>query len=83
MNQITNDYEADSNFGRWLRDQRVCMGLTLEQTSLKTGITISRLKALEMGYAERGITHGESEKISAAYKLVLREILSRAAGSEA
>ncbi len=77
----TNDYESDSRFGHWLRDQRVRAGLNLRQAAMNSGIAEERLKALEIGYAERGITLSESEKISAAYKVTLVEFLSKAAGN--
>jgi len=77
----TNDYESDQKFGHWLRDQRICAGFNLKQASLKLGIPLERLKALEMGYAIKGITRSESEKVSAAYKIVLRDFLSRASGN--
>lgn len=74
----TDDYNSDSKFGHWLRQQRVTAGLTLKQAALKTGLTEERIKALEIGYAERGITHAESQKLAAIYKVKLDEFISMA-----
>ena len=74
----TDDYSSDSRFGRWLRQQRITSGLSLKQASLKTGINEERIKALEIGYAVRGITQNESERLANAYKVSLNEFISMA-----
>ena len=81
MQKVTNDYEADMEFGRWLRAQRVALGLTIEQAAEKTAIASSRLKSLEVGYAEKGITKAESEKLCALYRIDLKEFLRRASAA--
>jgi transcriptional regulator with XRE-family HTH domain len=78
--QDHDDYQSDIEFGRWLKQQREAAGLSLEQAEKLTGIAPSRLKALEMGYAEKGIGRGEAENLSAAYRIALQTILEKAAG---
>jgi hypothetical protein len=73
-----DDYDSDSKFGHWLREQRITAGLNVKQAALKSGISEERIKALEIGYAERGITHSESQKLSMIYKINLPELLSMA-----
>lgn len=73
-----DDYELDVMFGKWLRDLRVAAGLSLEDAAKHSGLPEQRLKSLEVGYAEKGITQRESETLSRAYKVPLKEILQRA-----
>ncbi len=77
----TNDYDADIVFGAWLRDQRVSAGMSIEEVSKKSGISIQRIKSLEVGYAEKGITKAESEQLCTAYKIVLKDFIHRASGN--
>lgn len=80
-NEQKTDHEIDIEFGVWLRDRRVQCGLTLEQAAARTTVAVERLKSLELGYAEKGITQNESKKICAAYKISLEEFLGRAVGA--
>ncbi len=73
-----NDYESDITFGLWLKDQRVRNGFTIEEASKKAEIPLQRLKSLEIGYAEKGITYAESKKLSGLYKIVLEDFIQRA-----
>ena len=73
-----DDYQSDIRFGEWLRTQRVRAGLTLESASTATGLPVDRLKALEMGLSDRGITKAEANKISGLYKIPLHEFLEEA-----
>jgi transcriptional regulator with XRE-family HTH domain len=77
-----SDHEIDIEFGQWLRDLRAGSGLTIEQASQRSGVPVERLKSLELGYAEKGVTQQESKKICVAYKVDLQEFLDRAAGKE-
>jgi transcriptional regulator with XRE-family HTH domain len=74
-----NDYDSDITFGIWLKDQRVANGLSIEDVSRKSGISVQRLKSLEIGYAEKGITHAESQKLCVLYKIELKDFIQRAA----
>ncbi|MBI3543744.1 MAG: helix-turn-helix domain-containing protein [Deltaproteobacteria bacterium] len=80
MKEAKTDHEIDVEFGQWLRDQRSRCGLTLEQAAQRSGVAVERLKSLELGYAEKGITQHEADKIRTIYKLDLKEFLDRAAG---
>ncbi len=81
-NQPKTDHEIDIEFGQWLRDRRTRSGLTLEQAAERSKMPVERLKSLELGYAQRGVTQQESEKICATFKINLQEFLDRAAGKE-
>jgi transcriptional regulator with XRE-family HTH domain len=80
MKREIDDYELDINFGYWLKDQRISAGFTLEEAAKKSNVSIQRLKSLEMGYAERGITQAESERLCAVYQIALEDFLKRASG---
>ena len=73
-----NDYDSDITFGFWLKDRRTAAGLTIEEASKKSEIPLQRLKSLEIGYAEKGITYAESQKICAVYHVPLEELIKRA-----
>lgn len=73
-----DDYQSDIHFGEWLRNIREKSGLSLERVAALTAMEVSRLKALEVGYADRGITLSEAKKLSAAYKVGLEELLEEA-----
>lgn len=75
-----SDHEIDIEFGQWLRDRRMGCGLTLEQSAQRTGIPSERLKSLELGYAQKGITSQESQRLCALYRLDAQELLDRAVG---
>ncbi len=79
MAEERDDYQADIRFGEWLRSQRVRAGLNLEKAALGCSIPTERLKALEMGLSERGVTRQESVRICSAYKISLNEFLEQAA----
>ncbi|MGZ6369429.1 MAG: helix-turn-helix domain-containing protein [Bdellovibrionota bacterium] len=78
----TNDFESDSEFGKWLKEQRARCSLTVEEAAQKSGVPVARLKSLEMGYAEKGIIQSECEKLAALYKIALKTFLQHAAGEE-
>jgi transcriptional regulator with XRE-family HTH domain len=80
MRDDKSDHEIDMEFGQWLRDQRTNCGLTLEQAAKRSNVPAERLKSLELGYAEKGVTQQESQKISGAYKISLEDFLNRALG---
>ena len=80
MASESDDYTSDMLFGKWLRDQRIGAGLSLEDAALKAEIPLHRLKSLEMGLSERGINRAESEKLCAAYRIALSDLLARAQG---
>lgn len=79
MTEERDDYQADIRFGEWLRGQRVRAGLSLEKAALGCSIPAERLKALEMGLSDKGITRPESVRICDAYKISLKELLDQAA----
>lgn len=81
MKSMKSDHEIDVEFGQWLRNQRNNCGLTLEIASQKSGVPVERLKSLELGYAEKGITKMESDKLKTLYRLDLQELLDRATGA--
>lgn len=76
------DHEIDIEFGQWLRDLRMRCKMSVEQAAQSSALSTERLKSLELGYAEKGITAQESKKICAAYKVSLDEFLARAAGEK-
>jgi transcriptional regulator with XRE-family HTH domain len=76
-----DDYQSDKQFGAWLKEQRTRVGLTLEDAAAKSCIADSRLKSLEVGYAEKGINKDECEKLASLYKIDLKSFLNRAAES--
>ena len=76
------DHEVDMEFGQWLRDQRTKSGLTIEQASERSGVQAERLKSLELGYAKKGVTAQESQKVAAAYRINIQEFLDKAMGKE-
>lgn len=82
MKHEKTDHEIDVEFGQWLRDRRTRTGLSLEQAAERSNTSVDRLKSLELGYAEKGITGPESKKISAVYKIDLQELLDKALGKE-
>lgn len=75
-----SDHEIDIEFGQWLRDRRTASGLTLEQAAQRTGLPSERLKSIELGYAQKGITQQESQRLCALYRLDAQELLDRATG---
>jgi len=79
MERELDDYQADIRFGEWLRCQRVRAGLSIEKAAEASSLTIDRLKTLEMGLSERGITHPESVRICTVYQISLNEMLEQAA----
>ena len=81
MNRELDDFQSDIQFGEWLRSQRVRLGSTIEQAAQLAKIPLERLKALELGLSERGITQNESVRLSTLYKLPLAEVLARATKS--
>lgn len=80
MKRDLDDYELDLTFGQWLREQRMTLKLSVEQVSHVCGISSQRLRSLEVGYAEKGITREESEKLCSLYKKELKEFLEHACG---
>jgi hypothetical protein len=76
----TDDYASDVEFGKWLKDRRVAAGLTIEQAGKDGQISVQRLKSLEMGFCERGITRTEATRLCALYRMELKDLLSRAGG---
>jgi transcriptional regulator with XRE-family HTH domain len=77
-----SDHEIDIEFGQWLRDMRTRYKLSIEQAAKDSTLSVERLKSLELGYAEKGITQQESKKISHVYNVNLEELLDRAAGKK-
>lgn len=73
-----DDYKSDVEFGSWLREKRTQAGLSLEDAAQKTFISLERLKALELGYSERGVTRAESVRLSEAYHVALDTLLAEA-----
>jgi transcriptional regulator with XRE-family HTH domain len=73
-----DDYESDIQFGRWLKEQREAAGLALEQVEKQTGLPVSRIKALETGFAEKGIQKNEAQILSTVYRVALETLLERA-----
>jgi transcriptional regulator with XRE-family HTH domain len=78
MTADQDDYQADIRFGEWLRAQRVRAGLSLEDAAKRADLSVGRLKALEMGLSERGVTRVEATKLGAAYSVPLAELLEQA-----
>jgi transcriptional regulator with XRE-family HTH domain len=78
MKEDQDDYQADICFGEWLRSQRVRTGLTIEKAAEDSNISIQRLKALEMGLSERGITRSESVRVCTVYQVPLQDLLVQA-----
>lgn len=74
-----DDYQADIRFGEWLRSQRVRTGLSIEAAAQGAGLTMERLKGLEMGLSERGITRTEASRLCGVYRIALEELLAQAA----
>jgi ribosome-binding protein aMBF1 (putative translation factor) len=77
---MNEEDQIDLEFGHWLKDQRVRVGLSLDDAAEKVMISSSRLKSLEMGFAEKGITKTEAERLSQIYKVQLDDVLKRASG---
>jgi hypothetical protein len=75
----TDDYQSDKQFGAWLKEQITRAGLSLEEASARSCIPDSRLKSLEVGYAEKGINKDECEKLATLYKIDLKSFLQHAA----
>ncbi|MCM2322930.1 MAG: helix-turn-helix domain-containing protein, partial [Oligoflexia bacterium] len=73
-----DDYQSDIQFGEWLRSRRMERGLTLEAAAEKAAMPVERLKGLEMGYSERGITPGEATHLAKLYGLKLEDFLAQA-----
>lgn len=73
-----DDYQFDVQFGEWLRQQRDHLQLSLEAAAQQAGMTAERLKGLELGYSQKGITHAESTRLCATYRLSLDEFLKKA-----
>jgi transcriptional regulator with XRE-family HTH domain len=77
-----NDYDADVNFGHWLREIRTAAGLSLEEACLRSGITEQRLKSLEVGYASKGIVKSEAQTLATLYRQNLDDFMKRAAEAD-
>lgn len=75
-----DDYELDVRFGLWLKEAREKAGLSLTDAARTSRIPEARLKSLEVGYADRGITRRESESLCVVYKVPLENFLRQAAG---
>jgi hypothetical protein len=82
MKEEKTDHEIDIEFGQWLRDMRTRCKLSVEQAAQSSTLPVERIKSLELGYAEKGITKQESQKICTAYRIGLEEFLDRAAGKK-
>ena len=80
MAREMDDYTSDMKFGQWLRDQRAAKGFTIEQAAERTGLSVERIKSLELGYSERGVTKSESTQLCTAYGIGLDLFLERACG---
>lgn len=78
MGRELDDYQSDIRFGEWLSSQRTKIGITLEAAAREAAIAVERLKALEKGYCERGITRAESVRLCNVYRVELSELLSQA-----
>jgi hypothetical protein len=74
-----DDYQADIRFGEWLRSQRVRVGMSLEDAAKSASLSVERLKGLEMGLSERGITRAEAVRISKVYQIGVDDLLAQAA----
>ena len=81
MNEEKSDHEVDMEFGQWLRDQRAKTKLTMEEAAQRAGLLPERLKSLELGYAEKGITQQEAQKLCSAYRIDIKELLDKATGN--
>jgi hypothetical protein len=75
----SDDYQADIKFGEWLRAQRVKTGLSLEDASKGAELSVERLKGLETGLSERGVTRPEAVRLCTLYRIDLKDLLSAAA----
>ena len=82
MTEEKSDHEIDIEFGQWLRDTRMQCKLTIEEAARNSALSVERLKSLELGYAEKGVTRQESQKLCATYRIDLNELLDRAAGNK-
>lgn len=74
-----DDFAADVKFGEWLREQRNRMGLTLEECAKRAALSVERLKCLELGLSERGITSSEGSRLASVYQVSLAELSGLAA----
>lgn len=79
MTGSEDDFAADICFGEWLRAQRVRVGLALEVSAQLAELSVRRLKCLELGLSDRGITHPEATRLATIYGIALPELLTRAA----
>ncbi len=78
MSRETDDYDCDIRFGEWLRSARTKQQLTVEAAAQSAAMPAERLKALELGYSDRGITQDESVRLSKVYRIPLEELLREA-----
>ena len=74
----TDDFAADMRFGDWLVKTREAAKLSLRDAANAAGMREERLKGLELGYSEKGITRAEAASISKAYSLAVDIVLKRA-----
>jgi len=75
---MRDDYAQDMDFGKWLKQLRESSGQSIEQIAQLAQITPERLRSLELGYSERGITKAEAERLAKAYKVDKAAFLARA-----
>jgi transcriptional regulator with XRE-family HTH domain len=78
MTRENDDYDSDIRFGEWLRNARTRAELTLETAAQASTIPLERLKALELGYSDRGITRDEASRLAQAYRVPLEDVLHEA-----
>ena len=78
MADAKDDYSQDMDFGKWLKQLREASGQTIEQIAQKAQLTPERLRSLELGYSERGITKPEATRLAKAYNVETKVFLARA-----
>jgi hypothetical protein len=75
---MVNDYEADIEFGKWMRERRMSAGLSIEQAAIKALMSETRIKSLETGLAVKGIQRKEVEMLSSLYGVAVKEFMAKA-----
>jgi len=70
--------KADEEFGAWITERRMYLGITRKEAAKRAAMQTHRLASIERGSARIGIRKNECENLAAAYRISLKEIISKA-----
>lgn len=76
------DEIIDKKLGEFIRRARLIANLTIDQVEVVTGIPNVRLRSLELGISNIGITINECRALAPLYRIDLDEMIAVAVGEQ-